>query len=294
MSDEANNTGSEQVTAPAQATTDTATSAEFNFKDHISEDLRNHASLTDIKDIDGLVKSYVNAESMIGKSIRVPNEDTSTEGKQEFYDKLTGVEGIVRLPTEGNAEEQTQFFNRLGRPEKVEDYKLPEGMTIDGNSDLVNAAHKVGLTNEQLTGLATTMAQRSADEYEVLQSLNTKTVDTLKETFGTDFDNRVKGADAALAIYAAKHPEAAKELQELSATNPIITMVLSDHAQALNEKGHEGMKAANNYGMTPTEAKERISEIQNTRGHAYWNDSDPGHEAANLKMQKLYKVVYPN
>ena len=66
-----------------------------NWRDSLAEDLRSEPSLKDFKDINSLAKSHVSAQKMLGGSIRIPGEDASDEARQEFYSKLSNVEGVV-------------------------------------------------------------------------------------------------------------------------------------------------------------------------------------------------------
>lgn len=54
-----NEAGSDQVSSNTEQAN---TSTEVNFKELISEDLRNDPSLQDFKDVDALAKSYVSAQ----------------------------------------------------------------------------------------------------------------------------------------------------------------------------------------------------------------------------------------
>lgn len=105
-----------------------------SWKESVSEEYRNDPSLRDFKDLNGLAKSFIESQKMIGSSIRLPKED-STE------------------------EEINKFYSKLGRPESPEIYKydqpqdIPEDLKND-YSDLKRVCHQAGLTNKQFEELA--------------------------------------------------------------------------------------------------------------------------------------------
>jgi DNA-directed RNA polymerase beta subunit len=144
MSEETQNTMSD-TTTPETATgnvdvvTNIKTTPEINesnFKDLLSDEYKSHQSLQQYKDLNGLVKSHLELEKTLGDRVKLPNEKSTKE-------------------------EINKFFNKLGRPEEASKYefstpeKLPEGFTIDekGLNNFKELAHKLGLTNKQANAL---------------------------------------------------------------------------------------------------------------------------------------------
>ena len=75
-----------------------------SFIEMIPEELREHPSLSPIKDVGNLARSYVNAQRLIG-SDKIP------------------------LPKNPTDEDLDNIYSKLGRPETPEGYELP----VDGN-----------------------------------------------------------------------------------------------------------------------------------------------------------------
>ncbi len=111
------------------------------FQESIPEAYREDPSMAVIKDMDGLCKSYVAGQKIIGvptdRLVTIPNAETAEQKDWDAY------------------------FDKLGRPEKGADYKLqtpkdmPEGValhekTIENVSSLF---HKYGLTPRQASGI---------------------------------------------------------------------------------------------------------------------------------------------
>ena len=122
-------TGSSDA-APA---TDATTTPPVDWKASLPEDLRTDPSLTDIKDVGNLAKSYINGQKLIGKNrIALPDEKATDE-------------------------EMSAFYSQVGRPEKSDGYQfgdrpeLPEGMEYDEGfeTQFKDMAYQSGLSAKQ-------------------------------------------------------------------------------------------------------------------------------------------------
>lgn len=273
------------------------TSSEVDWKSQVSEEYRE--SVNDFKDLDGLVKSYNSAQSMLGNSIRIPGEDASEEARAEFYEKLSQVPGVARLPDMDNPEAVNQFYQSLGRPETAEGYKfeLPEGVELDGEAlgNFRDLAHSIGLTNEQANKLAEFEASRYQAYEQNLSDSRVEAENTLKQEWGNDYESRLTGAKEVINMYKDKYPEAIQDLvQGPAGNNPAFLNMLSELYGSLKESGTITPQQGVNYGVTPEEAKEKINEIYENTAHPYHNDNDPNHRQAVEKMAKLFQAAYPD
>ena len=102
-----------------------------DFLNMIPEELRGHPSISPIKDVENLARSYVNAQRLIGA------------------DKIP-------LPANPTEEDLDRVYSRLGRPESPDNYDI----AADGNivteevaSSYKDIAHKLRLTPEQASGV---------------------------------------------------------------------------------------------------------------------------------------------
>ncbi len=57
-------------TEPVEQAT-TLTEGQFNFKEHLAPEYKDHTALADINDVNGMAKSYISAQEMIGQQ-RLP------------------------------------------------------------------------------------------------------------------------------------------------------------------------------------------------------------------------------
>jgi hypothetical protein len=266
-----------------------------SFAESISPEYKDLVEAKGFKSADDALKSYANLEKMVGSSIRLPNEDSSDEMKSEFYSKLAGIEGVTKLPT--NDEERAQFYNKLGRPEESTGYNLGDlesAFDAESSAQFKELAHNIGLTNEQAAKLAEFEAsfipseeqlQKEQEEYQA----NAKA--QLEETWGRDYENRIKASLEVMNKYETKHPEAIAELKELAGNNPGLRVILADLAESLQEKG--SLESNTRLGMTADGASDRISQLRADKGFmdVYLDSMHPGNKEAVKKMQELYQVA---
>lgn len=257
----------------------------------LSEDLRDNPSLQDFKDVNSLAKSYTHAQSMLGKSVRIPGEDASEEQLEKFYQDLEKVPNVARVDSE-------DVYNKLGRPETPDKYSVEvEDENLDNQTldTFKQTAHQLGLTNKQLNELVKFDTQRASQAVEQYEQYRENAEKTLRDTWGRDFDNRLQGAKEAISQYEEKFPEFAKELKDGSnpmANNPIVIAALSELHKSMQEKGTVSPQSGVRYGTSAEDAKEQLDEIKGNPKHPYWNSSNPGHNQAVNKVSKLYQIIY--
>tara|TARA_R100001440_G_C2477036_1_gene112701 strand:+ start:346 stop:702 length:357 start_codon:yes stop_codon:yes gene_type:complete len=97
--------------AASEATT------EFNFRDHIDETIRDDPSLSTYKDINGMAKSLINAQKMVGADkVAIPGKYTTPEEMDSFYSKIGRPEtadGYELSSNEVIGDEGVTFFREL-------------------------------------------------------------------------------------------------------------------------------------------------------------------------------------
>jgi len=105
-----------------------------NWKDLIPEDIRKESVIAQTKDITSMAKQLVSAQKMIGSRLKLP-ADGDTAGWDEVY-------------------------NKLGRPESIDGYKVARPESDNGvpyseerEKEFLSAAHKIGLNNSQVQAL---------------------------------------------------------------------------------------------------------------------------------------------
>lgn len=286
-------------TAPTEGTVTSNPGVTNSFADLLPEDLRVEPSLKDFKDVGSLAKSYVNAQRMIGSSVRIPSNDASKEVIDEFYKKITSVPGVMRAPDETNPESMEAFYRQLGRPDKPEDYKVevPEGFQVDTDSysEFTKLAHSLGLNNKQVEAIAKFDLERSMRAMDQTTNLRETAEETLKKNWGPEYQTRMSAAKEVVRIYSEKFPDAMQEVVNGPAgNNPAVIAMLAELGRHLSEKGVISQDASRRFGMSSDEAMDNIKEIHANKQHPYWNPQHPEHKAAREKVDKLYRIAYPD
>lgn len=285
--------------APTSEETAEIIEPEKIFLDDISEDLRDDPSLQDFKDINGLAKSYINLNKKLGNSINIPTEDASDEAKQAFYDKIDSLPEFVKVPSPDNQEEINKFYNKLGRPEKPEDYDFTmddpalneiAASLPDQQKKFAEFAHSQGLSKSAVKALTQYQLEDALAQQQQALDYKEQSIQTLKQQWGGDYDARLQGANAVLKMYNKDHPNAIQDLMNTAGSNPALISMMSDLANVYKETGNKGLEQSISYGMTPEKASQQIDEIYTNLQHPFHIMGHPDHEKALEKMEELYKI----
>jgi len=281
MTDEAITSNDAAIAAPSN---------EDSFLNSLPEDLRGDPSIKDFKSVADLAKSYTHAKSMIGNSIRIPTEDASDEVKNEFYEKIKSVKGIIKVDSTDSV------YDYLGRPASPDEYKIEAGIDLDPemSKQFKELAHQAGLNNEQVNKLVGFEAARAQAQQEQLQHAQESAIKSLQSEWGPDYQNRLNGAKEAARAWAQKYPEVDALINDpVTGNNPGFIAMLSELAKHAQE-GDSPVSLASGikYGISASDAKDQISDIRSNRKHPYHNQSDPLHRDAVAKMNQLYSIAY--
>ena len=248
-------------TETPQATTD--------WKASLSEEIRSDKSLENIKDIEGLAKSYVHAQKMVGSDkIPVPNKYATDKDWDAVYEKL-------------------------GRPKSADGYKydLPQDKQVDEASlkEFSSQAHKLGLLPTQANGVVkfynemTAKSIQDADS-KALAARETSTKE-LKQEWGQAFDQKINQAATLAKSVGAT---------ELFDTNLADGTKLGDHpvmikafAELAGKMGEDTITQASGPAyLTPNQIEKQIGELTQP-GSAYWDKNHMNHQAAVQEVLAL-------
>ena len=241
-------------TETPQATTD--------WKASLSEEVRSDKSLENIKDIEGLAKSYVHAQKMVGSDkIPVPNKYATDKDWDAVYEKL-------------------------GRPKSADGYKydLPQDKQVDEASlkEFSNQAHKLGLLPTQANGVVKFYNEMTAKSIQDADSkalaARENSTKELKQEWGQAFDQKINQAATLAKSVGAT---------ELFDTNLADGTKLGDHpvmikafAELANKMGEDTITQASGPAyLTPNQIEKQIGELTQV-GSAYWDKNHINHQAA--------------
>ena len=251
-------------------------------KDH---ELVGHAALADFKGIEGLVKSFIDTQKMVG------------------LDKNK----LVALPPEGATPEQLgEFYTRLGRPDTADDYTTPEDLVSEDGfnpsdemlKSFFEAAHAQGLNNSQAGELLKFYSDYMTAYHETLVESNERLQEeaetTLRNEWGSAYQENLTLARKALQAYG---DDGLVELLDTSGlgSHPSMVRLLQKVGEGLKEDMDLTGKGKQSFQMTPEQASSAISQKYADENFmkAYGDAGHPNHNNAVSEMSRLFQMANP-
>ena len=245
-----------------------------NFQDLIPDEYRSEKSLENFQDMGDFVKSYLSAQKIVGADkIPVPNKFATDD-------------------------DWKAVFNKLGAPEKPEDYKysFKEG-EVDQEllSTFNQQAHKLGLLPQQAESLikfyndmnegSSIQAEEKAAEARLY------TENELKREFGPQYNKRLDQAKRLASSTLGNDFLENTFLQDGSRLGDNISVVkaFSQLADKLSED--EVVKGDTSSYMTAKDLEKEIASLQE-EGSPFWDKNHPNHEKSVQEVFKLRELLH--
>ena len=248
-------------------------SSDINFKELIPDEYKENKALANFNNMDDFVKSYINAQRIVGaEKIPIPNK-YSTE------------------------EDWKVVFSKLGAPGKPEDYKysFKEGEVDDQMLQSFNQqAHKLGLLPQQAESLIKFYNDLNennavATEQNVEQT-RLQTEAELKKEFGPQFNKRIDQAKRLASSTLGTEFLNNTFLKDGSKLGDNIEVVkaFSNLAEKLSED--EVVKGDSSSYMTAKDIEKEIASLTE-EGSAYWDKRHVNHEKSVDEVYKLRQLL---
>ena len=239
-----------------------------NWREFIPEEIREDKSLSSFTDVGALAKSYINAQSMIGK------------------DKIV-------LPT--TEDQWSETFQKLGRPESPDGYELSKVEGFEINEDAAGffkgLFHSAGLNQSQVEKLYGGFAEHikgamGADAESVKQQMEEEDRQLHKE-WGETYDSNFKLAERAAEEFGGE--EFVKFLDESGYKgHPQMMKFLAKIGELNDEDNHH--TGDGDPGLSPESIKAEIDEVM--ASEAYRRKDVIGHDAAVKKVATLFTRLH--
>lgn len=219
----------------------------------LSEEYRNHPSIQKFSDANGLAKSYLSLESLMGR------------------DKVPVPKG------EDDVNAWSVFNKAFNIPDKAEDYKF----TVEGQEQdlgqLKQLAHKFHLSNEAAQELLNAHIQDFKDyENSKIQQFNLEQEEAtkqLKAEWGLKFDENLKSAKHFLEKMSDSKDDFDYFNSKIGNDVKFIKL-LSKLGNSISEGSLGGFEGqVGGFTKTPAEAKAELDKILNDPSDAYWAGS---------------------
>lgn len=240
-----------------------------NVFEGLSEENKSFVANKGFKSYDDVVTSYINLEKYQG----VP------------------ADKILKLPDENNADEVNAFYNKLGRPEKAEDYKFE---IADGQDDSIAKAiapelFKAGLSQKQAAAIYKTLEAAKIEQTKAAEAAAVKAEEDLKSEWGTNYDNNLKAAQQAAKI-AGVTAEQIEALQKATDYKTVMNMFKN----LASKFGEDALRGAGDnkqtrFTLTPQQAREKIEQLKTNKDWVQKISS--GDKAALQEYDELTKLA---
>lgn len=268
-------TGQSETTPPAgnSPTQTTAPTETKSWHESLPEDMRADATLKNFKDVASLAKSYLSAQSMIGKK------------------------GVV-LPAENASDDEMQaFYKNLGRPdmdkytlEAPKDYEMPEATA----AQLKELFFKQGVMPKQAKGILDGYSKIQAalvTEYQAkVTSQREEALGGLRKEWGNGFEKEVAYAKVAAKEFGGDEFIAALDKRGWG-DDPLIIKTLAKAGKLLGEDRIRG-ESSGSFGQTPAEI---IKEHEELQGKMFsMNTRDPQYAFVQKQVMELAQKRYGN
>jgi len=245
------------------------------WKEAISQEYRSNPNIEKFTELDALAKSYINAVSMIGT------------------DKIP-------LPGKSATDEQwNEVYNKLGRPESADKYKLEfktDVAPVDENviKGFAQNAHKLGLNNKQAQGILEfykSTLEGSAKEMSVnMETAQADATNALRSEWGRAYDDNLrKAADVAQTYLEPELLDTQLRDGSRLGDNPKIIKAFANIANLLSEDKIIGAEADN--ALQGRDIEKEIDELTTDKQGAYWNKNHPSHNKVVNQVLSLRELL---
>ncbi len=261
-----------------------------NWRDNLPDDLKDHTSLKDVKDVAGLAKQFVDTLSAQGQMIRIPGTDAGAEAFTNFHAKLAEkVPGLIPTPDPENTDQMGALYTRMGRPAEAIGYEHPEGVDPTQMADFATLAHGLGLTNTQYKGMLSELVKHTATRNEATDADFDQGIRSLKQEWGIVYEDNLQLVQSVM-----KGTGAPKEFMELAASNKLPAASLRWLHSIGKQLGSEGInfqKDESSTRLAPAEAKARAAEIMADEKGPYWDGAHPQHKEYVQRVVDLNRAA---
>jgi hypothetical protein len=242
-----------------------------NWHAGLSDEFRDNKSLEKFKDLNGLVKSYLNLEKSFNNKIEIPGIDASIEDRGKFYDRLG-------RPTDKKYWKENRD---TGHEEIVSGYEelfYNQGLSEEQGREIIARMYKLEKENTDNFNLA-------------MEAEYKKNVKLLEEKYGDKFNVNIAQARLAIDKYGNKN---LGEIIEKANYHPEIIDFLVKVGESLSPKSLITSGINDNNILSSDQALKEIKKLESdvTFMLQYKDRKQAGHSEAVKRMNELYGSAY--
>ena len=230
-------------------------------------------SLQAIQDVPALVKSYINAQKMVGKDKAVIPDGNSSE------------------------EDWTNFYRKAGLPDTMEGYELtsPEGMYTDEQSAAIK---QLAFDNNIMPAQMAKILEMQND-YRVEASTHSddddkalvaEGIQELKDEWGEEgYNANISKAQTVIDEFGGDDMMAYIEESGLG-DDPMLIRLLAKIGENLTEDTFQ-QDAIGHLGVSKEDAENEVAKIFGDDTSPYWNANHANHDRVVQRMAKLNEIL---
>jgi hypothetical protein len=267
----------EQMPEPLAESADSAPSAATDFtalRAGLPAELRDAPALRNYASFEGMARSLVEAQRMVGKRI-----------------------------ADASPDELGRFYDRHGRPEKPDGYSFGEAPGPDASpSELETAArqwfHQAGLSQHQAAALheqwSSFMGERQADAQNRSAESQQAAERELRGEWGGAYGQRLRAAARAARDFGGEPLLALLEETRLG-DDPRVIRAFARIAARIGEDGlagGEGGEGRGDFGLSSEGARREIARLMTQP--AYFDADHLDHDRSVARMKSLFAAAYPD
>lgn len=266
-------------TDPAPGAGAAAINIPQNWKDILAPEYKDAAWLKNISDIPTLVKSHAHMQKMVGADkIAVPTKNSTPE-------------------------EWKAVFEKLGLPQKAEEYKVEldpkykDKVDADFFGEFQKKAHEAGVLPQQAKQVMEFFADANQQVFEAqqaeLESHIAAGIEGLKKEWGTAYQEKVNQAKVGLKELGGE--ELTKYVREsgLGKNANFIKLMAKAGEKFAEDKIRDGEGSNEPGQMTPSQARTKLNEIKADMKSPYYNKDHHEHPRVKAEVNRLYQMAFP-
>lgn len=242
---------------------------EQRLVDILGDEFKEAKALQSFKDVNDLAKSYLNANSLLGKRL--------SDMKPEDIAVLNSLRDI---------------------PLNKDDYVFADDVGADLTEIYKNISIKAGLTKEQAKIISDSFVELQRVESEKISAdMDTNIINwhnELKKEFGDAYDKRIDVAKRGLNAFG---DDGLKQLLKDTGLHqhPAMVKLFAKVGKELLEDSFIEADKSSKFGVTPEDANAMIKQnLANMEFRdAYYSAVHPGHALAVAEMNRLYSLLVP-
>jgi len=267
-----------------------------NWRDELTDELRDAPALKDIPDLQTLAKNHVDLQQHLGNTRRVPKPDEAQEDIDSYFDKILNqdevTKGKIMVKPDLTKEDQADtFYRSLGKPENSDGYTLPEfGEDITVNDEFVKGAmataHSLNLTDAQFQQYLKGAVEQSLTGQKRANEAHNDDIKGLREEWGHAFDQNIN--EAVGFAKKTNAPEAMVEaLTEGNADSRLLKWLQGLSRQTGSEIPEVGGQEGGARTETPAELRARRTSLMRKMDEL----DRVGTPQAKAEARDIYKEV---